>query len=891
MRTKPLLLILPLLSLVLQTLAQNASPVNGMVKDSTGRPIAAASVTIVNASGAGVHFTKTDANGAFDCKIPSPGDGLSLKVTALGFRPFIQTISSGRSPFLVTLSPLPTALAEVTVKSKTGIQASGDTLNYRVAAFKDKNDRVIGDLIARLPGIEVDEKGTISYNGKRISNVYIDGENLLNGRYGIATNNVPVDAVEQVQVLERDQPVKVLSGYVPADNVSLNLRLSAKARATTINTGEAGAGNDVYLLSFSNLILQQRVKSINYVKSNNAGSNLQRETADLGVSSANGATPPPQPHAYLSMTGDNLPAVDENYYLRNTDHAVNANALFKLPAEWALRLNLSALDLKRRYQFSQSVQYFLPQGDTIGYHESQFNTDRHREWQVQAQFEKNSTGAFVKSSTQLKIPSATERGDAWQNGQFMQQRLPFRQQGAGNETQIVKALGGKHLLQYNSVLQYDHVEENLYILPGLHENLVNDSVDFLQLGQRVRTEQVYVHQYTAFRIRRGRMVWSFSAGGNYERNHLRSGLQVTDSAGKLTSAGDRFSNNVTFENLGLFASANATWMLPRGVIVAEAKPAMHFIGYGLQGESGARRQEYFLLNPTLEFRKNLGRYGELQIRYGGQTSFGHVNDIYPGTILVNYRQFNANAAPLPKTGVHSAMGRFSFRKPIQMMFWQITVSAEQTRQNFLQAYTVDSGITRITAMNYDNRQSKYSAGGNYSKYIFALSLQLSAAAKGSLQTGNMWYNGDISPFHSHQFSLSMALQKKLPFGAKISVSGEAGKQEYRLQPRKGFAAPNITESVKAKAEWQQQLTGRLSITPAYQFTSYHPSGQSGIRQHFLDVQARFAVLKWKSTFELSGINLLGQEKYRQIVTTANQLSILEMPLRGRTLMVKYFFGF
>ncbi len=869
----------------MQALAQQSVTVNGWVKDSTGKPVVAASVTIVNTSGTGIQFTKTDVTGAFTCTLPVPGDQFSLKVTALGYRPFIRAITNAPSPFLVTLTTLPTPLAAVTVKSKT-IQTSGDTLKYRVDAFKDKNDRVIADLIARLPGIEVDDKGTISYNGKKISNVYIDGENLLNGRYSIATNNVPVDAVEQVQVIERDQPVKVLNGYIPADNVSLNLRLSDRARATTINTGQAGLGNQVYLAEVSNLVLHQRIKSINYLKSNNVGHNLQREQADLGVSAGNGSMPPPQPHNYLSMTGDNLPAVDEKYYLRNTDHAASANALFSLAKDRVLRLNVSALELKRRFDVSQSVQYFLPQGDTIRYHDAQFNTDRHRELQIQAQLEKNHQNAFVKSSTKLAIPHSSELGDAWQNGSYMQQRLPVRQLSLGNETNIVKALGRGHVLQYNSVIQYDDVRESLHILPGLHAELLNDSLPYKQLSQSVATNQFFLHQSAAFKIKSGSLVLSFAAGGNYERNHLRSGLQSIDSAGRSVAAGSRFTNNFTFENLGLYGNTSMTWMMPKGSLIAEIRPSVHFIVYGLQS-----KQENFALNPSFQFRKQTGKYGDLQIRYAGQTQFGHINDVYPGSILVNYRQLNANAAPVPQTGIHSVTGRFAYRKPIRMLFWQLALTSEFTRQNYLQAFTIDSGVTRITAMNYDNRQSKYTLSGNYSKYIFPLSLQMSAAGRASVQSGNMWYNGEISPSQTRQYSFSIAVQKRLPFGAKLSASGEAGKYIHRLRPLKGRTLPNTTETVKVKTEWQQQLAKGLIVTPVWQFNSYKPSGIPVIHQHFVDFMARYALPKGKSTFELQGVNLIGQEKYRQVIVTANQSSILEMPLRGRTLIVKYILGF
>ena len=50
------------------------------------------------------------------------------------------------------------------------ITQRGDTLSYMVDAYKDAGDRVIGDVIKKMPGLEVSESGQISFNGKTVKN-------------------------------------------------------------------------------------------------------------------------------------------------------------------------------------------------------------------------------------------------------------------------------------------------------------------------------------------------------------------------------------------------------------------------------------------------------------------------------------------------------------------------------------------------------------------------------------------------------------------------------------------------------------------------------------------------------------------------------------------------
>ena len=127
-------------------------------------------------------------------------------------------------------------LKEVTVRAQK-IRQNGDTLSYLVGAYQQQGDRVIGDVLKHMPGIEVADNGGIKYNGKTIKKFYVEEMDLLQGRYGLATNNINASDVATVQVLEHHQPVKMLQDKELSDDVAINLKLKNSAKGTVaINT-------------------------------------------------------------------------------------------------------------------------------------------------------------------------------------------------------------------------------------------------------------------------------------------------------------------------------------------------------------------------------------------------------------------------------------------------------------------------------------------------------------------------------------------------------------------------------------------------------------------------------------------------------------------------------
>ncbi|MCK7554629.1 hypothetical protein MKQ70_06275 [Chitinophaga sedimenti] len=153
-----------------------------------------------------------------------------------------------------------------------------------------------------------------------------------------------------------------------------------------------------------------------------------------------------------------------------------------------------------------------------------------------------------------------------------------------------------------------------------------------------------------------------------------------------------------------------------------------------------------------------------------------------------------------------------------------------------------------------------------------------------MQKGFIYYNEQISPFRSYSMSVAVTARKKLFADGTFSVTGEAG-QFINEQT----AVSNTTRFLKAKGEWQHNLTEKVLYGITYNYTAYRQSTQPAIINGFLDFNIRYTPAKWKSYFELVGINLLDQGVYKQINLTPNQLSTFQLPLRVRTLLLKYAF--
>lgn len=197
----------------LSIFAQTHSITGTVVDSSTLTPIAGVNVIVRHSTDNGIiAYTTTADNGIFSLQINHENlADYTLQVTCLGYEQ--QTLNLTDSNYSIKLKEKSFELQEVSIKADRIIH-NRDTTSYFVASFATAKDRTIGDVLTSMPGINIAENGKISYNGSPINKFYVEGIDLFDGKYNLATNNISYENIARVEVIENHQQLKHCKGQV-----------------------------------------------------------------------------------------------------------------------------------------------------------------------------------------------------------------------------------------------------------------------------------------------------------------------------------------------------------------------------------------------------------------------------------------------------------------------------------------------------------------------------------------------------------------------------------------------------------------------------------------------------------------------------------------------------
>lgn len=173
-----------------------------------------------------------------------------LQVSLLGFNILYRMIelplSSGGDLGQLIMVPRIYNIDEVKISGeRIPMRIKSDTIEYDAKAYKVQPDAVAEDLVRKLPGIEVDRAGNIKALGEDVKNVLVDGKEFFGNDPKVATRNLPVDAIEKVQLFDRPTDESRFTGIDDGErNPTLNFVLDEDKRNGIFGDVTAGAGTN-----------------------------------------------------------------------------------------------------------------------------------------------------------------------------------------------------------------------------------------------------------------------------------------------------------------------------------------------------------------------------------------------------------------------------------------------------------------------------------------------------------------------------------------------------------------------------------------------------------------------------------------------------------------------
>ena len=117
----------------------------------------------------------------------------------------------------------------------------GDTMEYNTDNIRLRPNANIEELLARLPGLQIDLNGNITFNGEPIQHLLVDGEDIFGSSPTLVTRNFDASKISRVQVLDRKSDQTVFTGVDDGVRTkTLNLVLKSSAKDGYFGKGEAG---------------------------------------------------------------------------------------------------------------------------------------------------------------------------------------------------------------------------------------------------------------------------------------------------------------------------------------------------------------------------------------------------------------------------------------------------------------------------------------------------------------------------------------------------------------------------------------------------------------------------------------------------------------------------
>jgi len=734
------------------------SIISGKTIDNNDKPLSGATLIISRDSSSTIlAFGISDGDGNFRIKINEPINSLFIKASFIGFKPLKKKITGVTQPIEIKLQPSSEELKEVLVESRM-IEQRGDTLSFSVNAFKGREDRVIADVLKKIPGIDIMPGGEIRYNGKPIQKYYIEGLDLLEGRYNLANENLSADAVSKVQILENHQPIKVLDSLEFSERASLNIKL--KKDITVSGTAEIGSGFSPLLwkVKLTPMIFTKKRQAIVTYQSNNTGYDVAREIRDFSFDMFTNRFSIDKTD-WLGILEISEPPFSENRWLDNTAHLGSVNYLTKLNKDYEIKTNISYLNDSQKQVGSKRTRFFTPR-DTINLLENTNNEFFKNVLQGKITLEKNTDDNYLKNQLEFRGNWNSQRGILIGSGRDVNQSLDNPFKAIRNYFRMLKPIG-KQLITFTSNTGYKESNENLIIMPGQFEEVLNNGKPFTQVSQQLELKDLFSDNSAGFTKKVGKFTLSPRLGFAVQEQQLDSDIyrenEIISSESDFRNRLHFFNSEAYLDNSIRFESEDETWNLRLTTPLA-------FKNFRLNEENSDNDDQLnrLVFEPKIYLRKKLSAFWETSISSGLSYNFGEIERLYRGYILTNYRNMQRYNAPISETENQNYSTSISYRNPIKQLFLNGSYSYNYAKNNLLYSSQIGTnGQNILRAQEYTNHSSSHRIGLDASKYLGKLHSTVKINANYILSTREQLLNDEFTDLQNTSLSGSLSIDSEI----------------------------------------------------------------------------------------------------------------------------------
>ncbi len=830
--------------------------ISGTVSDAvSGRTIEYANVIVQPTDLSGMYtYAMTDTKGFYSIDANIEADSVAITVTGINLEPTIKRVPITTTELNFSVRSKVLEIREVKVERRApAMRRGGDTITYFTAKYIDENDEAIEDVIKKLPGVTVEvETGKIAYQGKEISRLYVEGLDMLGGRYAIASKNIEAKDVKSIEVLENHQHVRALKEIARPDNAAMNINLHDHAKGTWTGSLLLGGGYSplMWKAEGAAMFFGKRMQSINTYKTNNMGDNVARE----GASIYGGAE---SPRSIIGVQLPTTPPLDENLYLNNNVHALASNFLFKLSETLQLKVNGTySHDYQQSEDISTTVHNVVG-GTPIVLQEQTYAAKGSDRLNLDLQLEDNRDKTYINNKLYLRGDLLSDYGRVLSNGSLVEQEFSLPSLSARNNLQLIIPLKNKVSLRINSDIGYNNQPTSLDVTPMLFPEIFGSPVGYPNVQQTLNSSKFTARNSIFTSLKSGHWDFALGVGLNAHIEDMTSQLMPLSDGGATLQPTDAMRNDIKWQRFDVTVGPSIIYKYNDNFsISAYIFADMMSLESVDRIRSVSDRLTKVIVNPSLSLNGRITQDLKYSASANYSEYYGGLYDSYGGFIMTDYRNIATKDGELRHTKSQNYSASLNYANALDLIFGNIDGSYWVADNNITYGYTYDGALTLIESVLSPNRSSGYGLLGKFSKQFLGISTLFSIGGEWSRVNSEIIRQGDLlnsqSDFYRANFGFNTRFAKWLIMDYEVEYT-----HSQSIVESISDLAP--VEYIKQEGELLFSFGKRLSAT--VEAEHYYNGTLMPDYRHLVFLGATLTYKADKFAYSLEGRNLLGTESY------------------------------
>lgn len=879
---------LTLYLLLLPHFAWSQTTLSGTVRDEKNCGVAYANVFLQPENGVAiVGYGQSDDKGTYLFKSIKKGK-FWLNFSAISYktsRILVNLTDSSKS--LTTNAVLiaePVPINEVIVTSDKSILIKKDTIIFNVKAFAKGNERIVEDLLKRLPGLVVAEDGGIKVGNREIEKIMIDGDDLFDKGYRILTKNMPAQPIEKIEVYQHYSNNKLLKGIENSEKIALNLKLSEQVKRRwfgNISAGTEMVKQDRYE-GFGNLMnFGRKSKFYGITSLNNIGNDAIGDVNYLIRPSeeSDPGNPGTNQHAFELLNMSTFsPNLQQNRTLFNQAEVYSMNAIFTLSPRTKMK---TMAFLNRNHDtyykhlfesFSVGESYFsteenhrLNQSRTTGY--GRVDLDKEVSPRSTLAYTLKISKSEKDGVNLLQFNDSTTNELLYSSNRLLEQKILYTIQSGKNKVWL---LSGKYISE-RSPQRYS-LDKFFYY--DLFPNFAKTDL----IGQSSENQMHFavVEAHLMIRKLKGHLL-ELKFGNRFRYDLLNTGLSLYEPSNRYEMPAG-YGNDLGYSTNDSYLTGTFNYAHQNINLIAALD--FHQL-YNRKSSLGQIAQQFPLfMNPIIGFKWKLNESSTLLSTY----TYNHTNatllEIFDQYVQKGFRTFEAGTGTFNQLNKSSLYMNYTTGNWTSKSFANLMVLCNLDHDYYGSKSQITPNYCLSEKVVMKNKTFLLIAA-NANRYLSPLS----STIKGNLSYSKTSYGNFVNGPDFRNIinsNLTFGLEFRSAFnaifnfhtGTKWSHVKVITTSKNSYTDQSSFLDLNFVFSEKFDLIIQAER---------YYFGSLDKGSN---KYYFLDITSRYQPIANKISFTFSGVNLLNTNTFRNYIVDDVSVSKTEFRLLPRYLLLK-----